>query len=168
MQFSFTAISKLTLKHNQGEKTSKHVSTEIELEVSKPLDPTQYLKDGLPTEAGHQVLTKTLTQGLIANVHAAHNQNHIDSAQHLRDIIKELERGIFTVASVESSESIERDKKPEQSIFLKPIDNEEQYKIALDQLNEIFNSQKESEHYPIASALEILIEQYESKHYKIE
>jgi hypothetical protein len=104
MEFSFEAKVVLTLEHKQGMATSKHVATDFNLEVDKQLDRKQYLdSEDLPTEAGSKVLSNILVQGLVGNIHMAHEKGFRDSAEHLRWIISELERGFVTVANVEQS-----------------------------------------------------------------
>ncbi len=63
----------------------------------------QQWEQGLPTRDGSQVLSNVLIQGLVANIHMAHEKGFRDSAEHLRWIISELERGFVTVANVEQS-----------------------------------------------------------------
>jgi hypothetical protein len=104
MEFSFEVRVILRLEHKEGMEGSKHVSTDFNLIVSRELDEKQYLdKEGLPTEAGSVALSNVLVQGLIGNIHAAHEKGFKDSAEHLRFIISELERGFVAVANVEKS-----------------------------------------------------------------
>ena len=104
MEFSFEAKVVLTLEHKKEMTTSKHVATDFNLEVSDNLVRSQYLdKEDLPTEAGSKTLSNVLVQGLIGNIHLAHEKGFRDSAEHLRWIISELERGFVTVANVEQS-----------------------------------------------------------------
>lgn len=162
MKFSFTGISKVTLQHNKGQTTSQHVSTDIRLDPSSNLDARLYLEKGLPTKEGAKPLTQAFIQGLVANVHRAHELNHWDSAEHLRYINKEIERGVFTVAEVSKGEMTIKDPEPGEAGFLSPISNEEEYQKALKQLDKIYDSAKGTSEYAIAEALETLIEQYES------
>ena len=105
MEFSFEARVVLTLDHQIGLKKSKHVSTDFNLIIKKPLDEKQYLDaEGLPTKAGSQALSNVLIQGLVGNIHMSHEKGFIDSAEHIRWIISELERGFFTVATTKTSE----------------------------------------------------------------
>ena len=93
MEFSFKAEVVLNLKCNKGDKTSKHVSTDFNLEVSRNLDASNYLdSERLPTKEGCKVLTECLVQGLAANLHHAHQGGYRDSAEHLRHIIAQLEK----------------------------------------------------------------------------
>lgn len=102
MEFSFEAKVVLTLEHKKGMATSKHVATDFNLEVIGELDRKQYLdKEDLPTEAGSKVLSNVLVQGLVGNIHMAHEKGFRDSAEHLRWIISELERGFIEVVEVE-------------------------------------------------------------------
>lgn len=104
MEFSFEAKVVLTLEHKKEMTTSKHVATDFNLEVSDNLVRNQYLdKEDLPTEAGSKILSNVLVQGLVGNIHLAHEKGFRDSAEHLRWIISELERGFITVANVEQS-----------------------------------------------------------------
>jgi len=99
MNFSFEVRAVLELEHNKGDKTSKHVGLSYNLDPSKNLDVNKYLdKEGLPTKDGAHVITGVLTQALIANIHMCHQEKFRDSAEHLRYIIAELERGFPTVA----------------------------------------------------------------------
>ena len=104
MEFSFEAKVVLTLEHKKGMTTSKHVATDFNLKVIGELDKRQYLdKDDLPTNVGSKTLSNVLIQGLVGNIHMAHEKGFRDSAEHLRWIISELERGFVTVANVEQS-----------------------------------------------------------------
>lgn len=69
MKFGFTGICQLTLEHEPGATTSKHVSTDFNLDVGKGMDPDAYLnKDGRPTQEGAKVLRNVFMQGLIGVV----------------------------------------------------------------------------------------------------
>lgn len=104
MEFSFEGRVVLTLEHKKGMTTSKHVSTDFNLDVPREFDRSQYLdKEDLPTANGSNVLSNVLIQGLVGNIHLAHEKGYRDSAEHLRWIISELERGFVTVADVEKS-----------------------------------------------------------------
>lgn len=104
MEFSFEAKVVLTLEYKKEMSTSKHVATDFNLEIIGELDRKQYLdNEDLPTEAGSKVLSNVLVQGLVGNIHLAHEKGFRDSAEHLRWIISELERGFVTVANVEQS-----------------------------------------------------------------
>lgn len=56
---------------------------------------------GLPTKAGSHALTNAFVQGLVGNIHHAHQKGFKDSAEHLRYIIAELERGFINVATTQ-------------------------------------------------------------------
>lgn len=108
MEFSLKATTILTLDYNPKSKSSlsKHVSTEIELELSENVDKSHYIqekKDGSSplTKLGAEALTKTLIQGLVTSIHSAHEAGYWDSAEHLRYIISELERGFVQVGNVD-------------------------------------------------------------------
>lgn len=104
MEFSFEAKVVLTLEHQKGMSTSKHVATDFNLYIIGDLDRKQYLdKYDLPTQVGSKTLSNVLIQGLVGNIHMAHEKGFSDSAEHLRWIISELERGFVSVANVEQS-----------------------------------------------------------------
>lgn len=100
MRYHFTGISKVTYDHREGETTSTHVTTDMRLELSNNLDNRKYLDRGLPTKDAIKPLTQCFIQGIVANIHKSHQEGYWDSAEHLRYVIKELERGFSSVASV--------------------------------------------------------------------
>ena len=104
MEYQLDARCVLTLRHNKGEKTSSHVTTDFNLDVSKNVDRSLFLdKDDLPTAEGTKALTQCFVQGLIGNIHNAHQKGFWDSAAHLRYIIAELERGFMLHATTYKS-----------------------------------------------------------------
>lgn len=103
MEFSFEARVVMTLEHKKGMTTSKHAGTDFNLYVLGDLDRNAYLKDDLPTKEGSKVLSTVLVQGLVGNIHMAHQEGFRDSAEHLRWIIAELEKGFSAVAEVRDS-----------------------------------------------------------------
>jgi len=104
MEFFFTATSQVIMNHRKGETKSQHVATNVNIECSKNLDQRKYLnKDGLPTADGAKSMTIAFVHGLIGNIHHCHQLGYRDSAEHLRWIIAELEKGFATVANTEQS-----------------------------------------------------------------
>lgn len=104
MEFSFEGLVKLTMDYQEGETRSKHVSTEFLLNVSDGLDKSKYLDhEELPNAEGSFALSNVLVQGLIGNIHFAHDVGFRDSAEHLRWIIAELEKSFVAVANVTKS-----------------------------------------------------------------
>jgi hypothetical protein len=94
MVFDFEGRCVLQMAHEKGMTTSKHVQTKINLDCSKNLNRSQYLdKEDLPTADGAKVLTNVFVQGLVANIHSAHQKGYWNDAEHIRYIISELERG---------------------------------------------------------------------------
>lgn len=95
MQFKIEGRSVLTLSHKEGEKSSTHVQTDFNLNVSKELNRSKYLdKQDMPTAVGTKALTQALVHGLIGNIHYGHEKEFWDDADHLRFIIEELKRGV--------------------------------------------------------------------------
>ena len=104
MEYSFEAKVVVTMNHNTGDTTSTHVATDLNLSLSKNLKHDQYLDyEDLPTAAGTKALTHTLVQGLVGNIHQAEQNGFKPSAEHLREIIADLERGLIQVAEVSKS-----------------------------------------------------------------
>lgn len=104
MEYQLEAKVILTLEHKKGSSKSKHLSTDFNLEVSDNMDRNAYFdEDELPNKGGSQLLTNVLVQGLLGNIHQCHEKGYRDSAEHLRYIISELERGFVEVANVEQS-----------------------------------------------------------------
>lgn len=100
-QFDFTGICKVTMSHEKGTPKSKHVSTDFRLEISKNLDRKVYLdEDELPTKNAIKPLDQCFIQGLVGTIHKAHEEGWWDSADHLRYIICEIERGFAEVSNV--------------------------------------------------------------------
>lgn len=95
MEFKLEGKSIITLRYKDGNKSSL-INTDINLEIPKELDENMYFdKDGLPNKNGIKALTQCFIQGLVANIHYAHQKDNWDSSEHLRYIIKELERGFI-------------------------------------------------------------------------
>lgn len=104
MILKFESKCVLEVEYTEGMITTKHLATKFNLEVSKNLDKSQYIDpDGVPTAAGTKVLTNNFVQGLIGNIHQAHDKGYWDSAEHLRYIIAELERGFIAVTNSDIS-----------------------------------------------------------------
>ncbi len=104
MIFEIEGKCVLKLKHTKGEAKSKHLETKFNLYLSDNLDKSQYLdKEDLPTANGSKTLTNVFVQGLIGNIHHAHEKGYWDSAEHLRYIIAELERGFIEVTNIDKS-----------------------------------------------------------------
>jgi len=96
MKISFESRCIIELDHVSGCETSKHLATKVNLIVSKNLDDTHYVdENGLPTEFGFEALTNNFIQGLVCNIHVAHEKGFRNDAEHLRFIISELERGFI-------------------------------------------------------------------------
>lgn len=101
MEFRIEGHVAITMEHKPGETKSKLVATDFYLSVSDNLDKKQYLdKEKLPTANGSHSLTAAFIQGLVGNIHLAHDKGFRDSAEHLRYIIAELERGFVQVATL--------------------------------------------------------------------
>lgn len=103
MEYSLEAKVVLDLEFKKDSKTSSHRGTRFNLDVSENLDREIYLEDGLPTKIGAKALTITLIQGLVGNIHVAHQKGYWNDADHLRYIISELEKGFVENADISTS-----------------------------------------------------------------
>ncbi len=104
MIFKIEGRSVVKLEHKPGEKSSTHLTTDFNLDVSENVDRSTFLdKDEMPTAAGSKAITQCFVQGLIGNIHYAHQKGMRNDAEHLRYIISELERGFVTNANVYES-----------------------------------------------------------------
>lgn len=103
VDFEFKVTTAVRFRHKKGWTKSDHLFTSIVLEISRNLDLDEYHdKEGNPTDDGVQALTQTLVQGLIGNIHYAHQRGLKNDAEHLRYIIDELGRGFATNAIVQT------------------------------------------------------------------
>lgn len=98
----FEVKVKVAVDSNEKDNTkAKHIHTKFTLDISKNLDPSAYNDpSGLPTKNGCNAITQTLIQGLLGNIHTAHQQGYRDSAEHLRYIISKLEEGFIQVPDI--------------------------------------------------------------------
>lgn len=94
MEFKFGASVNLTLEYKEGWNKSKLKSAQLLLRVGDGLERKMYLdNEEMPTKEGTKVLSNALIQGLVGNIHYAHQYGFRDSAEHLRWVISELEKG---------------------------------------------------------------------------
>lgn len=101
MEINFEARVGLALDYNPTTKKTKHNSLKFNLKVDANLDRSKYIdEEDLPNKEGSLIVTNILVHGLIGNIHMAHEKGFRDSAEHLRWIIAELERGFASVAEV--------------------------------------------------------------------
>ena len=104
MLFEIEGKCVITLE-NSGGQTSALKSVDFNLDVSDNQNKSAYLdKEGLPTKIGTKALTQTFVQGLVGNIHQAHENQFWDSAEHLRYIISELERAFVQVPHLKKSD----------------------------------------------------------------
>jgi len=103
MDFKIEGKCVVHLRHEQGENTSKVLKTDINLIPSKNIQQDYFLNKGVPTAKGTKALTQCFVQGLVGNIHQAHQKGYWDSAEHLRYIIQELERGFIAQVEVRTS-----------------------------------------------------------------
>jgi hypothetical protein len=93
MKFHIEAKALIYLERNAHDKMSKHLETQISLAHSKNIPESEMYENGELSANAAKSLTVAFVQGLVCNIHNAHNNKTWDSAEHLRFIIKELERG---------------------------------------------------------------------------
>ena len=93
MKYSFAVTSMVTAEANYKKGTSRMIETNVHLMADPKIENQWKDKDGVVTKEGMKVQSQGLIQGLIANIHFAHQMGYWDSAEHLRYIIKNLEKG---------------------------------------------------------------------------
>lgn len=103
MNVEFQVVT--TLEVAKTESGVKHAGCHTYMELSPNLDRTAYFdKNDLLTHTGTKALTNTLVQGLVGNIHQSHQRGQMDSAEHLRYIIAELERGFIAQVTVSTTD----------------------------------------------------------------
>jgi hypothetical protein len=104
MEITFEGRCLITLEHRESDNKSSLISTDFNLHVSKNLEESMYFDEELmPNGAGSKALTQCFIQGLVGNIHYSHEKGFRDSAEHLRYIISELERGFIQIADIKKS-----------------------------------------------------------------
>lgn len=92
--YSFKVEASLQLVAKSAEGRSQIKETEISIFSDDPNVNHQFQDPKIGyTELGVKAMTQGFIQGLVTNIHAAHQNGTWDSAKHLRYIINELERG---------------------------------------------------------------------------
>lgn len=105
MEVLFVAEVVLGANLNTKTKEAFHEFTQFNLLVEGPVPESAYLDEtGLVNKEGSKALSTTLVQGLVANIHMAHEKGFRDSAEHLRWIIAELERGFVAIVDIKEIE----------------------------------------------------------------
>lgn len=105
MEVLFVAEVVLGVNLNPKTKKAFHEFTQFNLSVEGHVHESAYLEEtGLVNKEGSKALSTTLVQGLVANIHMAHEKGFRDSAEHLRWIIAELERGFIAVVDIKEIE----------------------------------------------------------------
>lgn len=100
MKCKIEAIAALTLEPKEGGSTLTRI--EFALELSDNMIRSEYMDDGgKPTKLGVHAITSCFIQGLLGSIHYAHQNGMRDSAEHLRYIISELERGFVRPVEIE-------------------------------------------------------------------
>ena len=105
MEAFFSAEVVLCVDIDPKTKKAFHEFTQFNLLVEGPVHESAYLDEtGLVNKEGSKALSTTLVQGLVANIHMAHEKGFRDSAEHLRWIIAELERGFVAIVDIKEIE----------------------------------------------------------------
>lgn len=106
MKFDIIGHSIVTLEHIEGEPTSKHITTQYNLDVSKNVDRKNFFDDdNVPNQAGSKALSQCFLQGLIANIHYANSKGYRNIQDHIKYIQDELSRGISMDVKIDVAES---------------------------------------------------------------
>lgn len=104
VEYQFMVNAKVTAEADFVLKQSAVKHVEIHLTAKGTAGKHWKDKNGSLTPAGFKAQTQGFVQGLIANIHSAHQIGAWDSAEHLRYIIKNIEHG-FALASVKVEET---------------------------------------------------------------
>jgi hypothetical protein len=104
MKSTFRVVAEINVEGKDTGGRSKLTDASFFLEVSRNLDRSQYIKDGIPTAEGTKAVTNCLVHALIANIHAAHQQGHITDSAHLKKVIDLLHQGFVALGEVCVSE----------------------------------------------------------------
>lgn len=103
MKFEIGAKCILEMEHTEGDKQPHLKAVKINLILPDAFDEDMYMKDGLPNADGAKALSNILVQGLIANIHNAHQRGFHNDAEHIRFVISELERGFIEIVKTGES-----------------------------------------------------------------
>lgn len=103
MEISCTGVTKLNMEYVKGATKPSLTSVEFNLQVSSNLDKDAYFENHVPNATGTKTLTQCFIQGLIGNIHRAHQMGYWNDAEHLRFIIAELEKGFVENVTTETS-----------------------------------------------------------------
>ena len=101
MKYQFVVAAKVTAEANFETGSSRMVSCDVQLFADDQIE-MPWKDNGLVNQAGMKVQTQGLIQGLVANIHWAHQMGYWDSAEHLRYVIEYLEKG-FAQANTEAT-----------------------------------------------------------------
>lgn len=93
LEYKFRVVSEVTAVADFEKGTSAVKETKVLLECSNREARAWKDNKGVVNEIGMKAQTQGLIQGLVANIHYAHQKEMWNSAEHLRYIINELERG---------------------------------------------------------------------------
>jgi hypothetical protein len=101
MEFKIKAIATLRGEADKETRSLKLKGSDLELETEAPdldesLHGSLFNKDGFLTKFGCEIATRALVSSLIANLHYAHQASLIDSSEHYRAILKDLEEGFIS------------------------------------------------------------------------
>lgn len=103
MQYSFGVGTMIVAEADFKKGTSKLISCDVQLFADDDKTEAAWRgADGVVNKDGLKAQTQGLIQGLIANIHFAHQREYWDSVEHLRYIIENLEKG-FAVSNVETT-----------------------------------------------------------------
>lgn len=89
------AMVELIIDASADKTIIKVVSSD--LKFSDNIDKKMYWDGNKLNTSGSKAFSNVLIQGLVSNIHTSHDNGCWDSAEHLRYIISELERGFVTI-----------------------------------------------------------------------
>lgn len=99
--YSITALLHLELPEGQGTK-ARIEAVDMVLDAPGTMLAQLQLPDGNFTKQGCHAATDALVQGIISNLHYAHQKGHWKSHEHYQHILAMLEKG-FAFAGAEAT-----------------------------------------------------------------
>lgn len=97
-EFYIIPVTQVFYEWSSELRARRQLRTHIGLQVSDNLDKSSYFeKPNVFNKRGSYAFTDASIDGLISNIHVAHQKGWRDSAEHLRFIIQELTDGFTRV-----------------------------------------------------------------------
>lgn len=100
VKFEYTVAARLQMECDTEKGKSRLMACDTQIFAHESIEKDWLNDEGLPNKEGMRAQTMGFVQGIVSNIHASHQLGYIDSAEHLRYVISEIERG-FAKANIE-------------------------------------------------------------------